>query len=357
MRRILFFTFLIPAVVFTDFAVAGRKDDDLKKIVKSYALRGTLESVIPQLEKFGGVQIVADWRALKAAGVEKTEKVRLRGTNEKFINIVDLLLAQVSKEGKPLAWRQSKSGTLHLTTQAAVLRERFREAESTSPPQTVRSRKRPKILPDVHFEQCRLEDILETLRQAAKVNFFINWSSLETVGVSRDTPVSIRAKNISIAKALDLTMLEINGDKDRYSSVYWVIDKGLVRIDTGEVLNTVMRTRVEDVTDLLRITPNFQGPRMKTSNIGALPTDNGKGTSKKEFDLWEEVEEDKNQTKRESPAELRENQKTQLIECIKNSIGRDMWYPNGKGEIKIFRNQLVITQSLLGWKLMRQGDR
>jgi len=362
MRRNLFFTSLLLAGVLGSLAgpafAAGRTDDGLKKIVKSYSLRGTLESVIPQLEKFGGVKIAVDWRALKAAGVEKTEKVQLRGTNTEFIDIVDLLLAQVSKRGKPLAWRRSKSGVLQFTTQSNVLRRRFGapdESSLSARPLRRRSRSAPQA--DIRFDNTRLEDALETLRNASGVNMFVNWSSLKTVGITRDTPITLRARNISTARTLDLVMLELNGDKDRSSSVYWVIDKGLVRVDTGEVLNSVMRTRVEDVADLLRITPNFQGRRIKMDSIGNLPTNNGqKGSSKTDVELWEEDDKPE-EPDRESPAELRDYQKNQLIESIKNSIGQDMWYPNGKGTITIFRNQLVITQSLLGWKLMERGNR
>ncbi|MBN1943381.1 MAG: hypothetical protein JW849_08830 [Phycisphaerae bacterium] len=347
---------VLPALSAT---AAGREYKDLKKVVKSYALRGTLESVIPQLEKFGGLKIEVDWPALKAAGVEKTEKVQLRGTNEEFIDIVDLLLAQVEKKGKPLAWRRDKSGVLQLTTQANVLRRRFGAPTNSALPARPRLRRSsPAPSADLRFEQTRLEDVLETLRNAGRVNFFINWSSLKTVGVTRDTPITIRARNVSVARALDLVMLEINGGKDRFSSVYWVVDKGLVRIDTGAVLDTVMRTRVEDVTDLLRITPNFSARRVNVSSIGSRLADNGKnGAAEKEFKLWEEDDDTAKEPKRETSADLRAHQKNQLIESIRNSIGQEMWHPNGRGTITIYRGQLVITQSLLGWKLLEEGNR
>ena len=43
-----------------------------------------------------------------------------------------------------------------------------------------------------------------------------------------------------------------------------------------------------------------------------------------------------------------------LITTIKESIGEEMWQPEGKGSIKLLRNNLIITQSLLGFKLMRE---
>lgn len=335
---------------------APRAEKTLKTVIKSYTLRGTLEQTIPKLETLGQWKIEVDWPALKATGVKKTDKVQLRGTNTKFIDIVDLMLAQVATRGKPLAWFAGKDDTLYLTTQTRVLRKRFGAKlppGQTAPTRRVRGGKKTDT--ELRFEQARLEDVLETLRKTADVNLFVNWGALKNVGVTRDAPITIKARNISTARALDLVMLQLNGDKERMTSTYWVVDKGLVRVDTGEVLDTIMRTRVEDAADLLRITPNFKGKRMKTSPIGARPAENGKkGAS--EIDLFEE--DDKNEEEEtETPAELRARQKSELIEIIKNSIGPDMWHPNGKGTITIFRNQLVITQSLLGWKLMETGNR
>lgn len=364
MRRNLFVTSLILAQMTICLAIpaaaAEPENDDLKKIVKSYTLRGTLESAIPQLEKFGGVKIDVDWAALKAAGVEKTDAVQLSGSDEKFIDIVDLLLAQVEKRGKPLAWRRDKSGLLQLTTQSNVLRRRFgAPAQAALPDQPARRTATGTASSEIRFDNVRLEDALETLRAGAGVNMFVNWSSLKTVGITRDTPITLRAGDISTARALDLVMLELNGEKGRMDSVYWVVDKGIVRVDTGEVLDSVMRTRVEDVADLLQITPNFASRRMKLTSIGDTANKNGRANSSTtDAELWEEEDtHEREEPEQESPAELRANQKNQLIESIKNSIGPDMWYPNGKGTITIFRNQLVITQSLLGWKLMERGTR
>ncbi len=362
---------LLASFIVAAPADAGERNDDLNKIVKRYSLQGTLESVIPPLEKTGGVKIAVDWPALKTACVEKTEKVQLSGSDEKFVDILELLLAQVEKKGKPLAWRRDKkTGLIHITTQADIIARRFGARRFDTSQQTALPRENEKQRSissareaDIRFDNTPLEDVLITLRKGAKVNMFVNWEALKTVGVTRDTPITIRARDISTARALDLVMLECNGDKDRMRSVYWVVDKGIVRVDTGEVLDTIMRTKVEDVADLLQITPNFQGPRMKLATIGETnPTDhNGQSNSSSTSNqLWDDEaanEDDDEAEAEETSAELRANQKHQLIESIKNSIGPEMWYPNGKGTITIFRNQLVITQSLLGWKLMEQGNR
>lgn len=337
-------------------SAAGRTPDPLAKMVPGYALHGTLQDVIPQLGNLGGVKISVDWPALEAAGVKRTAPVRLRGENTEFLDVVELVLAQVEQAGRPLAWRREREGTLLLTTQAKVLGRLRSLAEKDESSELPPGQGRRPASVDLRFERVRLEDVLETLRNAAAVNFFVNWPSLKTVGVTRDTPISLRAREVSIARALDLVMLELNGGKDRYTSVYWVVDEDMVRIDTGAVLDTIFRTRVMDVSDLLRITPDFPGPRIRLSSVGA-PASAAAGAAKSGGKFLEEERQEDSEPPRESPAELRARQREQLVEGIRNSIGREMWYPEGKGTITVFQGRLVITQSLLGWKLLERGNR
>ena len=44
-------------------------------------------------------------------------------------------------------------------------------------------------------------------------------------------------------------------------------------------------------------------------------------------------------------------------QAIKDSIGQDMWAPDGKGTISLFGSKLVISQTLLGYKLMETAGR
>ena len=61
--------------------------------------------------------------------------------------------------------------------------------------------------------------------------------------------------------------------------------------------------------------------------------------------------------KDKSYAEQKKDQQDAVIESIKSTIGKDMWEPDGKGSIRFVGNKLVITQSLLGFKLMESALR
>ncbi|HDY65680.1 MAG TPA: hypothetical protein ENH84_05565 [Phycisphaerae bacterium] len=341
----------------------GAEDIDaekaLQKTPKSFSLTGTLEESIRYLEKLSGVNIRVDWGPIEGTGVKRKTKVLLAGGDTKLIEIIELMLVQVMEKGKPLGWF-IQGNTLHLTTQARVLRRNVAPARSGrkyKKPSKTRSSVRS--VRELKFDRAELADVIETLRGMSGVNIFVNWRALETEGLNRETPITFRAKNISTAQALNLVMRGLNGDKDKLSSIYWVVDGGVVHISTGAGLNTIMRTRVEDVADLLAVTPNFVGRRIQLSAIGDQRGNSEGGSGSDSGDMFEDEDEDNRSgtSGEQSLPELRARQKEQLIDIVKNSIGRDMWEPAGKGSITLFNKKLVITQSLLGWKLMEMSGR
>ena len=53
----------------------------------------------------------------------------------------------------------------------------------------------------------------------------------------------------------------------------------------------------------------------------------------------------------QSEAQLEEN----LINIVKSSIGEDMWQPQGKGAVKIMRNMMIISQTRLGFLMLKKS--
>ena len=56
-------------------------------------------------------------------------------------------------------------------------------------------------------------------------------------------------------------------------------------------------------------------------------------------------------------AELLERNKKSLVKIVQDSIGDQWWQPNGKGSIRILRNRMIVSQSLLGFKLMADAGK
>lgn len=328
----------------------------LGEIPKISLAKMPLSEVLDHYAKLSGLSIRTDWQALRSVGVTRTKLVTLKASKISFEKLLDLTLDGVAPKSRPLAWYLSGK-TVYVSTQARVLLRRgpsLAAAMRRARGKSARRSARPGAARKIDFDEMPLKPVLDFFRDLAGVNFHVNWRALEASGISKETRVTIKASNISVGRALDLVLDQINVGRDRLASVYWIVDKGVVEISTGEVLNRKLITRVYEVGDILMVVPNFKGPTLDPGTSGDR---SGTGTGGTGRGLFDSVGTGTGtgtgtSSEGESMAEQRKRLRDTLIEAIKMCIGDDMWGPTGKGSIKIIRNQLIITQTQLGFKLL-----
>ena len=324
-----------------------------RKLPKVRLARMPLMRVLDHYSKLSGLPIQADWPGLEIVGITKETPVTLRAEGLSLSKLLDLTLDGIAPKGNPLSWYLS-GGVVHVTTQMrAVLRNRYR-IPALARPTAPRKLTPARGIRELNFTRQPLHLVLGFLRDLSGANFHVNWRALEAVGVTRETPVTVHARGISIARALDLVLDQLNVGRDRYSSVYWLVSDGMVKISTGEAFNRTTKVRIYDVADLLMVVPNFKGPRINlssSSNVSNNTSNTGIGL------FGDDDDDDDDNAEEESPSQQREKLKEALIETIKMSIGEDMWAPQGKGSIKFLRDKLVIAQTPLGFKLLEQAFR
>ena len=321
----------------------------LKQIPAVSLAKVPLMRVLEQYGKLSGLTIRADWNALKTVGITKATPVVLKARKIRFDKLLDLTLNSIAPKGHPLSWYLDRRVVKVSTQMRVLLRNRIallplKEARPARRPARTR---RGVIQREINFSQLALKDAIAFLRDLSGENFHVNWRALETTGITRQTPVTVKAKNISIARTLDLVTSQLSAGRDRYSSIYWLIRGGVVEISTGEALDRTTSVRVYEIGDLLTIIPNFKGPNI-TLRTGGNNNANNNGD-----DPWNDDDDDDDDDE-DDPKKQREKIRTTLIEIIKFSIGEDMWQPTGKGSIKILRHKLIIP---LGFKLLGQSMR
>jgi len=365
MNRTVWVCVVMCLVLGTAFA---EKDKDAKlktaeeavqaKITKP-GISGTLRQAIDRIAELGSVRILVDWSALSDAGAEPETKVSVLVPSATVGQLLDIALAQAARRGRPLAW-YADGATVHVSTQARVLaRNRFplgRETGAKSSPNARASASSAGPVARLNFQNVGFGNVITFFREVSGVNFHMNWKALETVGVSKDTEVTLEARGISIARALDLICSDLSANADKFDRVYWVVDQGIVEISTGAALNTTLSTRTFDVTDLLAIVPDFEGPRMDFSTKDTQAITDSRTGAVRGGSLFPQEDADKD-TDEKSIGEQRAELREKLIGIIKQSIGEEMWQPVGKGDVRIFRNQLVISQTKLGFKLLDEAVR
>ena len=319
-------------------------DAELPKAV----LGGSLTQVLQEFGSIIGVPVGVDWSGLEITGVtHKTPvsvQIRKKVTGDK---VLELILMRVSKKGSPLSW-YVRNGAIIVATQERVLaiKSRARVAASRKPvAQIARG-----ALRTHSFKGEPLKNVIEYYRSVTNANFHVNWKSLAMAGIDKETPITLIAKGISVGRALDMVTAQLSEGKDKLECVYWLVSGGVVTISTGQSLNTNNIVTIHEVGDLLFTAPNFKGPRLGRSVKGAGDaSSNDSGI----FDVGSSGPET---TEDETAAETRERTKASLQKIIIDSIGEEMWIEGGgKGSVRYFRNKLIISQTKLGYMLLKKA--
>lgn len=108
----------------------------------------------------------------------------------------------------------------------------------------------------VNFEANNLVNVIEFLRNTTGVNFFVNWTALENVGVEQDTPITLNLSNIPADQALRLVLQQATVEE--FNPVSFSVIDGIVHISTEQDLTRTTTTQVYDIRDLLVQVPNFE---------------------------------------------------------------------------------------------------
>ena len=206
-------------------------------------------------------------------------------------------------------------------------------------------------IPEVKFDGTGLVDAIEYLRDVNGANIFVNWKSLETAGIDKNTAVTINLKNVRLAKALNLILDSVGGGTTKLG---YTIDDGVITVSTADDLSKNTLTRVYDIRDLIINIPDFvDAPDFSlnsTSNnqnqnpqggggIGGAGNNNGGGGG------GQGLFNDTSNKEKLGPgrAELVE----EITKLITDTVAPDSWRDSGGtvGSIRELQGQLIVTQT------------
>ena len=197
-----------------------------------------------------------------------------------------------------------------------------------------------RTLPEMKFDGVALADCIDFVRDITDANIVVNWKALETAGVTKDTLVNLKLRNVTLRKALTLILSEASAGE----GVTYSLEDGVIEITTTELANQKVYTRVYPVGDLLMEIPNFdQAPNFsldqnQASGGGGRGGGSSGGGSGGIFSQsgGQREEDDKGPTKEERANEL--------LELIRDTIYPDIWRENGgTASIRMFRESMVVT--------------
>ena len=202
------------------------------------------------------------------------------------------------------------------------------------------------VIPDVKFTNVALKDAIEFLRDVTGVNFHVNWKAIEAAGVSQDTNVNMRLRDVPFRKALGLLLNEAGAG----TALTYFFDQNVLEVTTRELADKEMFTRVYSVEDLVLDVPDFtEAPDLSLvasstggSKGGGGGSSGGGGGSGGGGIFGNSNSNTSNQDKHKSKIERGED----LVTLVRETVFPDVWRENGgNASVRYFNGQLIVTAS------------
>ena len=201
-------------------------------------------------------------------------------------------------------------------------------------------------LPEVNFSGVALTDTMDFLRDVSGANLVINWKALEEAGITKDTPVNVRLRSVSLRKALEMILQEAGGgDKLTYD-----LDQGVIEVTTRELADSRMYTRVYPIQDLIMDVPDFtDAPDFSLNSTSNNQNQNpqgggGIGGGSQPSVAYTPFNTSVDSTKNSEPVKTKTERAQDLMELIRSVIQPDVWLENGgKAALRYWNGNLIVT--------------
>ncbi|MEE8384711.1 MAG: STN domain-containing protein, partial [Dehalococcoidia bacterium] len=131
-----------------------------------------------------------------------------------------------------------------------------------------------KRTPEFRFDAARLEEVIDSLRDLTGLNIEPNWDALEMAAIERDVEVTLRLRDVTFEKVLDLILSQVGAGE---TELAYEIDDGIIQISTKEDLSRLTVNRVYNVGDLLITVPTFRGRQIDLTQVGQTQQQGGLG--------------------------------------------------------------------------------
>jgi uncharacterized membrane protein YgcG len=200
--------------------------------------------------------------------------------------------------------------------------------------------------PEMRLDGVPLSDALAYLQDVTGVNMSVNWRALEAIGVARDTPVTVRLRNVKVRKALQVILNEAAPGQLAY-----YVDQNVLQVTTKELADADMVTRVYDIRDLLVEVPDFKAPDFDigNGNSGGSGGSNGGrgggfGGGSGGGNLFGGNGSGNGNNQNDENRTTRAERGQQIVDLIVETIRPDVWQVNGgKAGIRYFNGTIIVT--------------
>ncbi|MCK4275633.1 MAG: hypothetical protein KAX78_03910 [Phycisphaerae bacterium] len=183
--------------------------------------------------------------------------------------------------------------------------------------------------PKLEVDEMSLENVIRFLREYSGLSIHVKWAVLQTVGIEKDTTVTVYLTNVTFGKALRTILDDVGG----VNPLGYIVDGGVITISTRDDLSGMAyaTTRTYDIRDLLFTVPNFTAPTLSLGQTGQGGTGGGLGNVT-------------GNVANQGPDKQQIIQ--DIITLIEETIDPTSWRPTGEiGSVRQMQGHLVVTQT------------
>ena len=120
------------------------------------------------------------------------------------------------------------------------------------------------VIPSLDVDGLSMQRVMDYLRKTSGTNLTVNWKALEEVGVTKETVISLRVREVTLRKVLQL-VLDLASPN---SPLTYVIDGNVIEVTSQEAQDKILITKVYVVDDLVMVNnQNIQPPRLNLSSL------------------------------------------------------------------------------------------
>jgi hypothetical protein len=189
-------------------------------------------------------------------------------------------------------------------------------------------------LPETRLDDVRLDDAIDFLRDASGANIHVNWRALETVNITRETPVTVRMSPMPLRNLLKYVLTEADGQ----NLATFYPDDGVIEVTTRELADRRMITKVYPVEDLLLTIPDFTDPpNFQIQQQRASGGGGGGGGGQSLLGSGQVTQDENSQVAKSARGQ-------ELVQLVMDTVQPDVWRENGgTASIRFFRGRLIVT--------------
>lgn len=185
-----------------------------------------------------------------------------------------------------------------------------------------------------NFQDHRFEDVLTFFQAITRLDMDVDWESLNSIGVTKDSLVTLKLTKVSAEDLLTRVLRRVS--TDQFSLANWWVENGVLTIASDEALRKNRSLVIYNIQDLLFDIPNYlEVPQIDLQSV----LQQGQGGGQTPFNDAQDQD--------DADRPTREEKIRQIVDILQQNVDFEGWRDNGgeTGTLQELNGSLIITNT------------